>query len=81
MNKYIHKTRILISVFHEFGIGITGKKKLRQFYSEIPVDRFYVEGILFELEARLGVFLEEEIDKSVKSPLDVINAFKNKVLD
>ncbi|MBC6366598.1 acyl carrier protein [Algoriphagus sp. AK58] len=80
MKSYIKKTKILISVFQEFGIPLTGKRKLMQFYSEIPVDRFYVEGILFELESRLGVLLEDEENILIQSPLDVINAFKSKAL-
>ena len=80
MKGRIRKSKILISVFHEFGIPITGTRKFRQFYSEIPVDRFYVEGILFELESRLGVLLEDEENNRINSPLDVIMAFKSKVL-
>ncbi|SEG06901.1 acyl carrier protein [Algoriphagus boritolerans] len=77
MKSRIRKSRILISVFREFGIPITGKRKQKQFYSEIPVDKFYVEGILFELECRLGVLLEEEDNKKIHSPLDVIRSFKD----
>jgi acyl carrier protein len=80
MNSRLRKSKILIAVFHEFGIPITGSKKIKQFYSEIPVDRFYVEGILFELESRLGVLLEDEDNAQIHSPLDVIKAFKSKVL-
>jgi acyl carrier protein len=80
MKSRIRKTKILIAVFQEFGIPITGPRKFRQFYSEIPVDRFYVEGILFELESRLGVLLEDEENNQINSPLDVIMAFKSKVL-
>ena len=68
----------MISVFQEFGIPITGSRKFRQFYSEIPVDKFYVEGILFELESRLGVLLEEKDNEQILSPLDVILTFKSK---
>ena len=74
------KSRILISVFKEFGIPITGARKKKQFFSEIPVDRFYVEGILFELESRLGVLLEEEENELIQTPLDVIRSFKGKNL-
>lgn len=70
----------MISVFKEFGIPITGTRKEKRFYSEIPVDKFYVEGILFELECRLGVLLEEEENQHIHSPLDVIRSFRNKVL-
>ncbi|MFL0682525.1 MAG: acyl carrier protein [Algoriphagus aquaeductus] len=80
MKNHLKKTKILISVFQEFGIPITGKRKFKQFYSEIPVDRFYVEGILFELESRLGVLLEDEENSLIQSPLDVIMAFKSKAL-
>jgi hypothetical protein len=78
MKSQIRKSKILISVFQEFGIPITGTRKFKQFYSEIPVDKFYVEGILFELESRLGVLLEEEENKLIHSPLDVIMVFKKK---
>ncbi|RIW13706.1 acyl carrier protein [Algoriphagus lacus] len=78
MKNRIRKSKILISVFQEFGIPITGSRKFRQFYSEIPVDKFYVEGILFELESRLGVLLEEKDNEKIHSPLDVIMAFKSK---
>lgn len=70
----------MITVFNEFGIPITGSMKEKRFYSEIPVDRFYVEGILFELECRLGVLLEEEENQNIHSPLDVIRSFGEKVM-
>jgi hypothetical protein len=68
----------MISVFREFGIPITGTRKEKRFYSEIPVDKFSVEGILFELECRLGVLLEEEENQPIQSPLDVIRSIRNK---
>lgn len=80
MKSSIRKSRILISVFREFGIPITGSRKQKRFYSDIPVDKFYVEGILFELECRLGVLLEEEENQQIHSPLDVIRSFRKKVL-
>lgn len=70
----------MISVFQEFGIPITGSRKLKQFYSEIHVDKFYVEGILFELESRLGILLEDKDNEQIHSPLDVIVAFSNKAM-
>jgi len=76
MNNQVQKSKILIAVFREFGIAITGSKKLQRFYSDIPVDRFYVEGILFELESRLGILLED--NERYNSPLDVILAFQSK---
>ncbi|OOG68602.1 hypothetical protein [Algoriphagus sp. A40] len=80
MKGIIKKSKIMISVFREFGIPITGTKKFRQFYSDIPVDKIYVEGILFELECRLGVTLEDSVNEQIHSPLDVIMAFKAKAL-
>lgn len=79
MEVSLNSSKILITVFHEFGIPITGPKKKLKFYSDIPVDRFYVEGILFELESRLGVLLDEEDDKGIKSPIDVIRVFQGKI--
>lgn len=70
----------MITVFREFGIPITGSSKQKQFFSEIPVDRFYVEGIFFEMESRLGVLLEEEGIQKINSPLDVIRSFGAKAL-
>ena len=78
MKSQVQKSKILISVFKEFGIGITGPKKQLKFYSDIPVERFYGEGILSELESRLGVLLEEEENQQIKSPLDVIRVFKGR---
>lgn len=80
MKSRIRKSRIMITVFKEFGIPITGSRKQKRFYTEIPVDKFYVEGILFELECRLGVLLEEEENQQIHSPLDVIRSFRDKAL-
>lgn len=80
MKNSLGKARILITVFNEFGIPITGSNKKKQFFSEIPVDRFYVEGILFELESRLGVLLEEDENNGIHTPLDVIRSFKSKLV-
>ncbi len=78
MQNQMEKSRIMIAVFREFGIPITGSRKQMRFYSEIPVDKFYVEGILFELECRLGVLLDDEDNQQIDSPLDVIRSFKDK---
>jgi hypothetical protein len=78
MQNQIEKSRIMITVFREFGIPITGSRKQMRFYSEILVDKFYVMGILFELECRLGVLLEDEDNLRIDSPLDVILSFKEK---
>ena len=79
MKKYFHHSKIMVSVFKEFGISLIGPKKSRIFYSEIDVDRFYVEGVLFELETRLGIVLDERESKDLQSPLDIILCFKNKL--
>lgn len=72
-------SKIILSVFQEFGIPTIGSQKKRKFYSEIVVDRFYVEGILFEIETRLGVLLDEEENHQIQSPLDIIRSFENKL--
>lgn len=51
---------------------ITGIQKFRPFYTDIPVDRFDVEGILFELEARLGILFEDPENRQIRTPSDVM---------
>jgi acyl carrier protein len=72
MKNQIEKSKIMISVFREFEVPITGTQKFRRFYTDIPVDRFYVEGILFELEARLGILFEDPDNRQIRTPSDVI---------
>ncbi|WP_338219674.1 hypothetical protein [Algoriphagus sp. oki45] len=79
MKTKMNLSKIILSVFQEFGIPTIGSQKRRKFYSEIAVDRFYVEGILFELETRLGVILDEEDNYQIQSPLDIIRSFENKL--
>jgi acyl carrier protein len=79
MKSQLKKSKILISVFNEFGIPLTGEKKSLRFFSDIHVDRFYVEGILFELESRLGILLNDEENQKISSPLDVIQMFRSKI--
>ena len=62
----------MISVFREFEVPITGTQKFRPFYTDIPVDKFYIEGILFELEARLGILFEERENRQIRTPSDVM---------
>lgn len=80
MSSRIKNSRILITVFKEFEIPIIGASKKKRFYTEIPVDRFDVEGILFELECRLGILLEETENNQINSPLDVIQSVRARVL-
>ena len=79
MKNHFNHSKIILSVFREFGISLMGKSKSRKFYSEIDIDRFYFEGILFELETRLGIVLDEKETKNLESPLDVIRCFRSKL--
>jgi len=60
MKMTFHQYRIIIEVFRSFGILTSGQWKNKSFIDDFRVNQLYVRALLFELELRLGIYLEEE---------------------
>lgn len=72
----INQYRIIIEVFRSFGIPITGKWKQKDFIADLKLNQIYVQAILYEIELRLGIYLEEDIIEKCCCPLGMVIAFK-----
>jgi hypothetical protein len=66
--------RIIIEVFRSFGILITGKGKYKSFYYDLSVSQLYIQALLFELELRLGIYLDEETVEGLCCPQSIVSA-------
>ena len=75
MKMTINQYRIMIEVFRSFGIITTGKKKHHNFFRDFLVNLPYVMALLFEMELRLGIYLEEEAIIQCCCPMSMVVAF------
>jgi len=71
----------MIEVFRSFGIITTGKKKHNNFFLDFQVNHPYVLALLYEMELRLGIYLEEEAEIKCCCPMSMVVAFnQSKIL-
>jgi len=73
MNAQISKIRKAIEVFHSYGITLTGSRKNDHFVQQLNMDPIYINGLIFELEFNLQVYIQEEKLKGACTPRQVIN--------
>lgn len=70
----INQYRIIIDVFRSFGILVAGQRKHKKFFLEIQINQLYVQALLFELELRLGIYLDGETIDGFCCPQAIISA-------
>lgn len=66
--------RIIIEVFRSFGLLISGNWKHKSFTYDFQVNHLYIQALLFELELRLGIYLNEETLESFCCPQSIVAA-------
>ncbi|EAZ82694.1 hypothetical protein [Algoriphagus machipongonensis] len=62
-----------VEVFHSYGIYLNGKHKNAHFIQQLHMDPIFVNGLIFELEYQLQIFIQEEKLGEVKTPKDLIS--------
>jgi len=70
--------RIIIEVFRSFGILISGKWKHKSFYYDFQVSQLYIQALLFEMELRLGIYLDEEKIDGFCCPHSIVSALRER---
>jgi len=71
----INQYRIIIEVFRSFGILSTGKWKHKDFILDLQLNQLYIKALLFEMELRLGINLEEDALERCCCPMGMVTAF------
>ncbi len=73
MNLQISKIRKAIAVFHTYGIILTGQRKNDHFVKQLNMDPVFINGLIFELEFNLQVFIQDENIKAATTPRQLID--------
>lgn len=73
MNQRISKIKKAIEVFHTYGITLTGQRKNDHFVNQLNMDPVFVNGLIFELEFNLQVFIQEEKLQDACTPRQLIS--------
>ncbi|MFC4873164.1 acyl carrier protein [Negadavirga shengliensis] len=62
----------MIEVFRLYGIQTIGKKKFASFYSDLKMDKIYVQGLIYELELTVNRQISDTQAATVESPAQLI---------
>lgn len=77
MNQNFSKLKKAVRVFHSYGITLAGQRKNDHFFRKLNMDPVFVNGLIFELEYNLQVFLQDEYLGKACTPKEVIQLFFN----
>lgn len=72
MKQHFSTLKKAIEVFHSYGITLAGPRKNDHFITNLNMDPIFINGLIFELEYRLHVFVQEENICSAKTPKELI---------
>ena len=72
MNQQFSTLKKAVEVFHTYGITLAGPRKNDHFIKNLNMDPVFINGLIFELEYQLKVFIQEENICSVKTPKELI---------
>ncbi len=72
MNQKFTNLKKAVEVFHTYGITLTGSRKNDHFIKHLNMDPIFINGLIFELEYQLQVFIQDEKVCNAKSPKDLI---------
>jgi len=72
MNQQFSTLKKAIEVFHTYGITLAGPRKNDHFITNLNMDPIFINGLIFELEYQLQVFIQEENICSAKTPKELI---------
>jgi acyl carrier protein len=72
MNQQFTTLKKAVEVFHTYGITLAGARKNDHFITNLNMDPIFINGLIFELEYQLQVFIQEEKICNVKTPKELI---------
>ncbi len=61
-----------VEIFHSYGIDLTGQRKNAHLVQQLHMDPVFINGLIFELEFRLQVIIQEEKLKRASTPREII---------
>lgn len=77
MNQHFAQLKKAVKVFHSYGISLSGPRKNDHFLRQLNMDPIFVNGLIFELEYNLQVFLQDELLGKANTPKEVIQLLFN----
>lgn len=66
------KIKSMVKVFKSYGIEYPSRVKMAGFEKELGFDRIFVEGLIFDMEEALQVYLDQKEADLIVNPLDLI---------
>jgi hypothetical protein len=72
MNQHFSQLKKAVEVFHSYGITLSGQRKNDHFIQQLNMDPVFINGLIFELEYNLQIFLQEEMLGKACTPKEVI---------
>lgn len=69
---YFSQLKKAVVVFHSYGITLAGQRKNDHFIQKLNMDPVFINGLIFELEYNLQIFLQEEMLGKACTPKEVI---------
>lgn len=75
MNQQFTLLKKAAEVFHSYGISLFGARKNDHFIQKLNMDPIFINGLIFELEYQLQLFLQDEKLKRAATPKELIALF------
>jgi acyl carrier protein len=72
MNQRFTILKKAVEVFHTYGITLAGPRKNDHFITNLDMDPVFINGLIFELEYQLQLFINEENIYTAKTPKELI---------
>jgi acyl carrier protein len=72
MNQHFAQLKKAVEVFHSYGITLSGQRKNDHFIQQLNMDPVFINGLIFELEYNLQIFLQDEMLGKACTPREVI---------
>jgi hypothetical protein len=72
VSQHFSQLKKVVEVFHSYGISLAGQRKNDHIIQQLNRDPVFVNGLIFELEYNLQVFLEMELLGKACTPKEVI---------
>jgi acyl carrier protein len=72
MNQRFTILKKAVEVFHTYGITLAGPRKNDHFITYLDMDPVFINGLIFELEYQLQLFINEENIYTAKTPKELI---------
>jgi acyl carrier protein len=72
MNQRFTTLKKAVEVFHTYGITLAGPRKNDHFITNLNMDPIFINGLIFELEYQLQLFINEENIYVAKTPKELI---------